>query len=310
MTALWSIVIPTFHRPALLRQAVRSCMAARRPDGAALEIVVVDNSATGDAAEVCREMGFGEIRYVHEARPGLAHARNRGIDEARGEVLVFLDDDEHADENWLVELDRAFEASGADILCGWIEPDFAVAPERMAAYLTNFYRRDVERPSGADLSDILNYVGSGNSAFRRERCFGGGIRVDERFNHFGSEDIQLFRTLVAAGLRIAWAPKAVVHECIPVERASVPYLKARRRLQGQQRVFGMAIGGPLQKAKVPVFMAGGAAQAGLHAVLWLCSIVSGRRERATEHAIEIEGGLGKVFWTGASRRRIYGKSPD
>ena len=33
----------------------------------------------------------------------------------------------------------------------------------MTAYLTDFYRRDVERPSGADVSDILNYVGSGNS---------------------------------------------------------------------------------------------------------------------------------------------------
>ncbi len=310
MPTLWSIVIPTFHRPALLTAAVRSCMSAERPEGVEIEIVVVDNSAEGDAADTCRALGAEGLRYVHEPQSGLAFARNRGIAEARGEVLVFLDDDETAKPQWLLELHRAFAASGADVICGKVEPAFlGDAPEHLA-YVTDFYTRDVGRPAHADVTDILNYIGTGNSAYRMDRCFEGGTRFDHRFNHYGGEDIQLFRELRAAGCKFAWAPDAVVEEWVSEDRASLSYLRQRRRARGEQRVDGLWRGNLTKKALVPVYMAGGAAQALMHTGLALFWLAMGQPSRAAVHRTEIEGGLGKVLWIGAARKRRYGLPPS
>lgn len=156
------------------------------------------------------------------------------------------------------------------------------------------------------MSDILNYVGTGNSAYRRDECFGRGVRFDPRFNHFGGEDIQLFRALKKQGCKFAWAPDAKVGEWISAERASLPYLRKRRRTQGEQRVDGLWCGGLSERLKVPIFMAGGVAQASLHAFLYVVFRITAQAERAEEHAVEIQGGLGKVFWIGAARRENYG----
>lgn len=310
MKTIWSIVIPTFHRPDLLRVAVASCYAQILEPDQGLEIIVVDNSSDGDAAAVCSSLDRGNLRYVHEPRTGLAFARNRGIEEAIGHYLAFLDDDEEADADWINQLNRAFQESGADIVCGKVVAALETPSINHHKYVSDFYTRNIGRPAFADIGDILNYVGTGNSAYRLEKCFGGGIRVNARFNHFGGEDIELFRSLKRAGCRFAWAPAALVREWVSDARTSLPYLRERRRTQGQQRVDGLWRMGVAGRVRVPLFMAGGAVQATLHTGLCLFHWLIGHHDLAREDAVEIQGGLGKVFWIGASRQRRYGVRLD
>lgn len=310
MKTIWSIVIPTFHRPDLLRAAIASCYAQTLEQDQKLEIIIVDNSSDGDAATVCRSLDRGHLRYVHEPRPGLAFARNRGIEEATGDYLAFLDDDEEAETDWINQLSTAFHESGADIVCGKVVAALETPSISHNKYVSDFYTRNIKRPAFADIGDILNYVGTGNSAYRREKCFGDGIRVDGRYNHFGGEDIELFRSLKSAGCRFAWAPAAQVREWVSDARAGLPYLRERRRSQGQQRVDGLWRMGAAGRVRVPLFMAGGAVQATLQAGLCVFHWLIGRRDLAREDAVEIQGGLGKVLWVGASRQRRYGVESD
>lgn len=87
---LVSVVIPTWNRAHYLPSAIESALAQTFPDR---EIVVVDNGSTDDTQRVL-ERYAGHIRVVVQEQRGVAGARNRGIAEARGEWIAFLDSDD------------------------------------------------------------------------------------------------------------------------------------------------------------------------------------------------------------------------
>jgi glycosyltransferase involved in cell wall biosynthesis len=85
-----SVIIPTYNRPALLRETLRSVSNQTFTD---FEIIVVDDGSTVPGVEdVCAE--FLECRYFRQENMGRSSARNRGIGEARGELIAFVDDDD------------------------------------------------------------------------------------------------------------------------------------------------------------------------------------------------------------------------
>jgi GT2 family glycosyltransferase len=111
-----SVIVPTHNRPEHVVSCLRALLALHYPD---YEIILVDNAPHTEAvADVVREH-FGEnprVRYVREAIAGVSWARNRGIQEARGEILAFTDDDVVVDPYWLLELVRAFSCA-EDVQC-------------------------------------------------------------------------------------------------------------------------------------------------------------------------------------------------
>jgi hypothetical protein len=86
-----SVIIPTYDRPAFLRQAIASVLAQTYPD---FEILVVDDGSIGDTRSVVEEMSDPRIRYTWQENAGRSAARNRGLALARGEFIAFLDDDD------------------------------------------------------------------------------------------------------------------------------------------------------------------------------------------------------------------------
>lgn len=90
-----SVVIPTYNRAAFLGAAVASIRAQTYP---CAEVVIVDDGSTDNTAEVIASLGAG-VRYVTQANAGPAAARNRGIREAHGDLVAFLD----TDDRWLPE---------------------------------------------------------------------------------------------------------------------------------------------------------------------------------------------------------------
>ena len=88
---LVSVIIPTYNRAGMLSRAIRSIQCQTYPH---LEIIVVDDGSTDDAAAVVESLGDQRIRYVrHEINQGVSAARNTGIRLATGEIIGFLDDD-------------------------------------------------------------------------------------------------------------------------------------------------------------------------------------------------------------------------
>lgn len=293
MTPFLSIVIPTFRR----EERLGPLFAALAPQIAALthpaEVILVDNSPEASAAAVIRP---DFMRYVHEPRPGVAHARNRGVAEAGGSHVVFLDDDELPAPGWLAAFSAA-AARGGVACFGSVEPDFdSPPPETLRQPLERLFSRRLPLASGSDVSDWRAYLGSGNSMFARALLG----RIDPPFEvamNGGGEDVWLFRQLVDdLGAVLIWCPEAQVREMVPADRCSLRFLRRRRFSDGQLRcLVESGKGGLRGAARVGFWMTAGAVQAivfGAVAVLArpLWPALSARME------LTACGGAGKLLW--------------
>ncbi len=216
-----SVVIPARNAAHTLPDCLEALVRQVRP---ADEVVLVDNGstdATGDVARRFRERLPG-LRVVYEPRPGEAVARNRGVAEAKGDVLAFTDADCVPHEDWLA---RALEAVERDPPC------HAVAGE-VTGYrpvrLVEKYLTVCAFPASADGRVVcgLNFppptfytanLCVRREAFERVGPFDEGLR--------GGVDVALCWRLVRAGFRIRYEPRAVVAH---VQRNS--FGQAARRL--------------------------------------------------------------------------------
>lgn len=94
---LISVIVPVYNHARYLREAVDSIGTPSRP----VEVIIVDDGSTdgsGELADECARTRTGSsvtVRVVHQANAGVAAARNRGFRESRGELILFLDSDDH-----------------------------------------------------------------------------------------------------------------------------------------------------------------------------------------------------------------------
>src|SRR5215467_13475864 len=106
-----SVIVCTHNRSASLCKTLSSFLQAI-PGRLSWELLVIDNDSTDDTRQVTRDFIAASklnVRYVFEGKRGLSEARNRGIREAQGEVLTFIDDDVHVSTNYLQEVKNAFD---------------------------------------------------------------------------------------------------------------------------------------------------------------------------------------------------------
>lgn len=90
-----SVIIPTYNRAQLVCDAINSVLE-QDVKGCKLEIIVVDDGSTDETFQMVST--FGEkVKYIYQTNKGVGAARNRGIKEATGEWLAFLD----SDDRWL-----------------------------------------------------------------------------------------------------------------------------------------------------------------------------------------------------------------
>ncbi|MCX7013772.1 MAG: glycosyltransferase family A protein [Candidatus Sumerlaeota bacterium] len=91
-----SVVVPLYNKEAYIRRALTSIMAQTFKD---FELIVVDDGSTDNGPAAVAEYGDPRIRLIRQANSGPGAARNRGIEEARSDLVAFLD----ADDEWMPE---------------------------------------------------------------------------------------------------------------------------------------------------------------------------------------------------------------
>lgn len=188
-------------------------------------LVVVDGSTDGTAAAV-RDVPWSiPVRVFTQPNRGLNAARNRGASEARGEAIVFLDDDIVPDPDFLRELRRSLR-DGADLVVplmrtgSWV-PDVLLARE-MRVWDE---RVESEMRSGAAGVDAIHFCAT---ALRRERFREAG-GFDPAFTArgaLGKDDTEFAYRLLEAGCRVVWRPDLVV-ECDCVTDPAVALRRGR-----------------------------------------------------------------------------------
>lgn len=134
-----SVVIVTFNRATMLEDTLLSVAnQSRIPE----EVIVVDNASSDNTKEIVSYFSNRlTIKYVFESKRGIPIARNTGIKNATGDVIVFIDDDCVADKEWLRYLELPFlrDASigmvGGEILAhrtqGTITEEYCIADAMM-----------------------------------------------------------------------------------------------------------------------------------------------------------------------------------
>jgi glycosyltransferase involved in cell wall biosynthesis len=223
-----------------------------------IEVIVVDNGSTdGTAALAAAWCGDDprRRRLVSEPVAGLSRARNRGIGAARGDVVLFIDDDAVAPRGWVAahlaayDRDPGVAAVGGPVALRW--PDGR--PAWLAPRLDHWFSALDHGDRAIAFPPPHGPYGTNMSVRRAaldavERPASGAGPFDERLGRRGrslvsSEEGDLFERLWAVGGRIAYEPAALVLHSVTDERASRRWVLRRGWAQGRsnarRRVSGM-----------------------------------------------------------------------
>jgi glycosyltransferase involved in cell wall biosynthesis len=110
-----SIIIPVYNAARFLRDTLASAL---RQDVADKEIIVVDDGSADDSLAIARQFASDQVRVFSQINRGASSARNRGLAEARGEFIQFLDADDLLAPNKISEQLRAVENAPSTLASG------------------------------------------------------------------------------------------------------------------------------------------------------------------------------------------------
>ncbi|VVB89288.1 Glycosyltransferase AglG [uncultured archaeon] len=235
-----SVIISTYNRKDLLKKCIVSLFNQNYSEDK-YEIIVIDSSTDG-TAETIRELSKyapSEFRYIYRENIGLSVARNLGIEEARGEIIVYIDDDAEADVEWLNYIVEAYNDSDVCCVGGRILPKFDSMPSRW------FSRKMWGWVGLLDLGDEKKIVNKGkiqeypigcNVSFRKsifERI--GIFREDvgrSKDTFLSYEETELCDRILLAGYKIIYEPRVMVQHFIPRDKTNLNYFIKRYYYQG------------------------------------------------------------------------------
>ncbi|WP_227815740.1 glycosyltransferase family 2 protein [Nitrogeniibacter aestuarii] len=213
-----SIVIATFNRARLLGETLESLSVALEDSPhPEVEVIVINNRSTDATPSVASGYStrIPSFRLIEESQQGLSYARNRGVEEASGDIVVFLDDDVELEPRWLEYLIAPFENADVGVVGGKVLPYQnstipAWLPRRYSYLASVFDPRDDDGP--------IEKVMGANFAVRRDACrSSGGFDVNlgrKGTKLLGGEEVALFNAMRARGMCVWYAPGSVVRHKI------------------------------------------------------------------------------------------------
>lgn len=226
-----SIIVSTYNNAVSLERMLNS-VAAQDADKAIWECIVVNNASTDDTA--ARFASFAEkhsdlnLRMVDEPNQGLSYARNKGISVSKGEILVFVDDDETINKEFVSAYIDLFRDHSAFAAAGKLKVCYESSRPRWMSY---YPEKMIANPMdlGSEVITISHKITptGGNMAFNREIFTLYGLfdtnlgRKGEEL--LGGEENDLFERIRSLGERIYYAPNAIAYHHIPNRKLTGEY---------------------------------------------------------------------------------------
>jgi glucosyl-dolichyl phosphate glucuronosyltransferase len=158
-----SVVICTYNRADLARQAITSVLGQDFPQ-TDYELLIVDNNSTDHTGALAQEFcqAYPNVRYFLESHVGLSHARNRGWQEAGGEYVAYIDDDCKVPPMWLRAASRVIEQFHPSAFGG---PYYAFYNSPKPAWFKDEYGSHVQGDVARPLH-VGEYLDGGNMFLR------------------------------------------------------------------------------------------------------------------------------------------------
>lgn len=251
MTIKLSVIIPTSGRAAFLKDALDS-IAMQTLNKDLYEVIVVENGAKDDTEKVVKEYQskITNLSYIYEAKPGLHCGRHAGYRAAKGDILVYADDDIIAFPTWLEGVYESFQDEDVMHVGGKCLPKFeGTVPFWI---LEKWYQMGsvghclVELSlldSGEEIEEITPWVIYGcNFAIRRkvlDECNGfhpDGVPFNMiQFRGDGETYVNEF--IARKGYKTLYNPKASVYHRVSANRLTLDYFKKRAFCAGVEASY-------------------------------------------------------------------------
>ena len=214
-----SVVIPAYNCEKTIARAVEAVLNQLEVEA---EVIVVDDGSNDSTAEIVRSLAerSESVRLIRQENQGPAVARNRGVREARGEIVFFTDSDCVPHRDWLLVALRGFEREDVAAVAG----SYGIAnPESL---LARCIHEEIRFRHLKLMPRFVKSFGSYNVAIRKSffEKVGG---FDEGYRFASGEDNDLSYKIGAAGGKILFEPKVLVDHHHPVSVGR--YLKEQFR---------------------------------------------------------------------------------
>jgi glycosyltransferase involved in cell wall biosynthesis len=240
-----SVIIPTRNRELLLARCLESICDQSFPQKR-FEVLVIDNGSTDDTAAVCKKFRgwLPNLQYHYEPSPGQHAGRNKGLRLAKGEFLVYGDDDIRAVPSWLEGIAETFEDPTIALVGGKNIAEYEVPPPQWVnqLWLKTRWGRHLGYYSLVDFGDSVceippHLVYGCNFSIRKCVLLEvGGFHPDvmprEKVLYMGDGDSGVSWVLEEKGYRAMYNPRASVYHFISSSRLTTEYLEYRLYGQG------------------------------------------------------------------------------
>jgi GT2 family glycosyltransferase len=240
-----TVAIPTYNRADFLRQTLAGIMAQQFPRDH-FEVLVIDNNSTDHTRAVVAEFASATPapRYLLEPQQGLDYARNRAIAEARGEIVVYGDDDILVQPDWLAQLTVPLLADAGTRRIGAIGGEvIPVFPDGLPAWVREWHAPLAFRPDTGPLDPKHSPMGA-NLAFPKwvfAQLGNFHTALDRAAgNYFSGGDSEMVRRVRAAGLEVWFSPPAAVRHQMPASRTTFRYARRHAFDSARSRVIDRA----------------------------------------------------------------------
>ncbi|HEX5482978.1 MAG TPA: glycosyltransferase, partial [Terriglobia bacterium] len=229
---------PTYNRKAILKRAIEAYAQQTRPD-AISEVLIIDDGSTDGTGELVAQIGSESpfpVRHLYQENRGLAAARNHGIREARGDLILFGDDDVIPAPN-LLEEHLAWHEKHPEPhvgVLGYLPWSPEVHPTPLMRYII------MEGPqfgyghmtAGKSVSFMGCYFN--NTSLKLDFLRQNG-NFNENFRTWGCEDWDFGYRLMQKGLVMLYNPRAVGYHCKRVSFAEACQIS--KKIQPSLKIF-------------------------------------------------------------------------
>lgn len=243
-----SVVMCSRNRAEQLRRVLTTAAAMERPAGVAWEFLLIDNGSTDHTREVA--LSFADIlpiRHIFEPEAGLSNARNRGVNEAKGDYICWTDDDVMIDQGWLKGYASAFARHPeiayfggpielhfeTEALPSWFQENRPA----LGILLAERVLGDNEIALNPDTGDMpfgANYAV--RAADQRRHLYDPALGVSPLQRRLGEESAVL-HAIAAEGKPGLWVPAAKVLHIIPPHRLKLDYIIEYEQSAGETAAY-------------------------------------------------------------------------